>query len=463
MPSSPKRPPEREARGRLKARAGAAALQPFLADGAGFAGEPGWLAELRREARARFQALGFPTQRLESWKYTRLRPLESTRFRAAGAADGAVRVEAAPALLDGHAPAFRLVFANGRPRPELSRTDGLPEGASVLPLADALARDGDWLEANLGRVGDGAGQALMALSMALADGGVVVRLAPGVALERPLELVFLGGRAEAPIATFPRHLIVLEADARATVVEHHAGLGPGAYLVNAGVEIAVGPGAALRHYRVQADSLDATHLSTAHVRVDRGALYDGFALAIGGRLSRNETWVRLDGRGAECRLSGAYLMRGAEHCDTTTVIEHTVPDTRSREVFKGVLDDESRGVFQGRIVVHRDAQRSDGHQECKALLLSTGAEVDHKPELEIYADDVKCSHGAAAGQIDEAALFYLRSRGIPEALARNIMIQSFLAEALDEVADPAVRAALNGRVQHWLPAACYLQEEWRGR
>jgi len=205
----------------------------------------------------------------------------------------------------------------------------------------------------------------------------------------------------------------------------------------------VGRGATLRHYRVQAESRDATHVTTTHVRVGRDATYENFTLAISGRLSRNEISVRLEGEGGRCSLNGAYLMRGSEHCDNTTLIEHLVPRTACREVFKGVLDDESRAVFQGRIVVHKDAQNTDGHQLCKALLLSTGAEIDAKPELEIYADDVKCSHGATTGQLDETALFYLRSRGVPEALARNLLVQSFLGEALDQITSDEVRAALN--------------------
>jgi Fe-S cluster assembly protein SufD len=178
-------------------------------------------------------------------------------------------------------------------------------------------------------------------------------------------------------------------------------------------------------------------------------------------LSRNEVLVRLEGPGAHAAVNGGYLMRGNEHCDNTTVIEHLAPNTTSREIFKGVLDDQSRAVFQGRIVVHKDAQKTDGHQLCKTLLLSSGAEIDAKPELEIYADDVKCSHGATTGQIDETALFYLRSRGIPEALARNLLVQSFLGEALEEVLQEDVREALFSKILHWLPAGCFLSNEWR--
>jgi Fe-S cluster assembly protein SufD len=253
----------------------------------------------------------------------------------------------------------------------------------------------------------------------------------------------------------------LEEGSQLTLVKTHAGIDVGGYFTNAVTDIHIGDGATLRHYTVQAENRDAIHLVTANVSVGRDATYEAFSLAIGGRLSRSESTVRLTAEGGHCNLSGAYLMRGREHCDNTTLVEHLSPDATSREVFKGVLDDDSRGVFQGKIIVHKDAQRTDGHQLSKALLLSDRAEMDAKPELEIYADDVKCSHGAATGQLDETSLFYLRSRGIPEALARNLLIQSFMGEALKEISDETVREAMEGRILHWLPAQCFLSEEWR--
>jgi Fe-S cluster assembly protein SufD len=281
-----------------------------------------------------------------------------------------------------------------------------------------------------------------------------------VHVKTPIEIVYMNGGTDAPIIRHPHNLFVLEKGSQATLIKRHAGIATGAYFNNAVTEIVVGGGATLRHYTVQTDCLEAIHLSSVNVRVGQDATYEAFNLDIGGRLSRSETRVRLEGRGAHCNLSGTYMMRGRQHCDNTTIIDHLVPDTSAREVFKGVLDDEARGVFQGKLIVHKDAQRTNGHQLSRALLLSDRAEMDAKPELEIYADDVKCSHGATTGQIDETALFYLRSRGIPEALARNLLIQSFIAEALEEVSDESVREAIAGLVVHWLPAQCYLSEEW---
>jgi Fe-S cluster assembly protein SufD len=422
----------------------------------------GWLTDIRKAGIERFRATGLPTPKLEAWKYTRLKPLEDTRYRPVGDADGAAKVDTVPSVLAGRGDGPRMVFVNGRLRADLSAPDSLPKGVLFQCLRDVLAGDPGWLRERLDRAGEGRdGQPLLALNAAMMDTGFVLRVPKGVVVEQPIEVVFIGGLTDEPVAVFPRNLIVLDEGAQATLVKHYAGMGVGAYLTNPVTQVDVGPGAQFRHYRVQAETRDATHLSTIHARVDRDATYDGFSLAIGGRLSRNEVSVRLEGRGAHAGLNGAYLMRGSEHCDNTTLIEHCVPHTTCREVFKGVLDDQSRAVFQGRIVVHKDAQKADGYQLCKTLLLSTGAEIDAKPELEIYADDVKCSHGATTGQLDEQALFYLRSRGVPEALARNLLVQSFLGEALDEIKSDAVRQALTDKVVHSLPAVCFLAEEWR--
>jgi Fe-S cluster assembly protein SufD len=225
-------------------------------------------------------------------------------------------------------------------------------------------------------------------------------------------------------------------------------------------EVSLGSASRLRVFGVQEDNLEATNVAATYVNVARDARFSNFNLSLGGRMSRHETRVALLGQGADCKLDGAYLMRGREHCDNTLHIDHLVPDTTSDVMFKGVLDDESRAVFQGKIVVHRDAQRTDGQMNNKTMLLSDSAEVNTKPELEIYADDVKCSHGAASGHVDEDALFYMRSRGIPDALARNLLIQSFLGQVLERINVEPIRDALVEKATQWLPAACYRQQEW---
>jgi Fe-S cluster assembly protein SufD len=289
---------------------------------------------------------------------------------------------------------------------------------------------------------------LLALNTAWMDDGFVLRVPRGVVVEAPIEIVTLGGLADLPLAHYPRGLIELEDGAAATVVEH--AVGDGAYFTNSAFDIQVGRGGTLRHYCVQAEGPEAFSVATVRATLEKDSGYEAFVLATGGRISRQEIRVQLDGKGARCGLSGAFLMRDKQHCDTTTVVEHRVAGTSCREVFKGVLDGQARGVFQGRIVVHRDAQKTDGHQSCKTLLLTDAAEIDAKPELEIFADDVKCSHGATAGQLNADALFYLRSRGVDEATARRLLIEAFVADAFDEVSWRPMRIIFGDLVKAWM-------------
>lgn len=415
--------------------------------GAGIA----WLRRVREEALARVVESGVPSPRVERWKYTNLNALAQLEFEAANEA-GAPLPVAVPRFLADDVAAHRMVFLNGAFRRELSDLAGLPAGASIESLADLLARDPQALAAHFGdrKTPDG----LAALNTALMADGVVIRLARETRLERPLLLVFLGGDATRALAFHPRNLIVAEAGASATVIELHApassSLGETLYWSQPVTEIAVGRGASLRHYRCQQESLRAFHLAATTVRVEAEGSYDSFTLAAGGALARNEVTVTLDGPDASCRLDGGYLARGRQHIDTTTEIIHAQPRTTSREVFKGVLDDQGRAVFQGRIVVAKDAQKADGQQSCRTLLLSDRAEIDTKPELEIHADDVKCSHGATVGEMEPDALFYLRARGIGEAEARRMLIEAFLGEVLDGIAEAPVRDAFAGAVARWL-------------
>jgi Fe-S cluster assembly protein SufD len=412
----------------------------------------GWLTELRESGINQFRRHGLPTPRMEAWKYTNLRALQKVTFAAppAVSTQRPVGFDRAPSLLPSGEHVRRLVLTEGRFNPELSSIGDLPPGVTLEPLAQAIRRDPGGLQSYLGRIAHPVGQPMLALNTALMEDGAVLRVGRGAVLSEPVEVLHLGGLSDQAVAYHPRLLVLLEADSRAVLVEHFLGLGEQAYFANAATEIRVAEGARLDHIKVQGEGAEATHLASCHVWLDRQATFISFSLALGAQLSRNEVHVRLEGEGARCRVNGAYLMRGKQHCDNTTLIEHLKPDTSCREVFKGVLDDQSRGVFQGRIVVHRGADKTDGHQLCKTLLLSDRAEIDVKPELEIYADDVKCSHGATVGDIDEQALFYLRSRGIPEARARSLLIQAFLDEALDEVGIPALHEALLSRVAAWL-------------
>ncbi|MEE8188953.1 MAG: Fe-S cluster assembly protein SufD [Kiloniellales bacterium] len=412
-----------------------------------------WLRELRDAGIERFGSLGLPGPKEESWKYTRLRPLEQTGFAPAPAAD-TVSIDRLPALFPQSGMGHRVIFVNGRLRQCISFLPGeLPEGAELGGLAEALGRDPEGMAERLGRIGRLDGQSLLALNTAMMRDGLLLRVKAGVTIPLPIEVVYVGAAGAEPISYHPRNLIVLEPGSRATVVEHHVGLGEGAYFANSVTEILVQEDAELHHYKVQEEGPEAVHIATLHARLERGAVYDSFTLSTGAKLARNEASVQLAGPGAECHLNGAYMLRGKQHWDTTSVIDHLTPHTTSREVFKGVVDDEARAVFQGRITVHPGAQKSNGHQLSKALLLSDRAEVDAKPELEIYADDVKCSHGAATGDLDHEALFYLRSRGIPESTARHMLIEAFLGETINGIAAEGLCPALMASVGHWLSRA----------
>jgi Fe-S cluster assembly protein SufD len=411
-----------------------------------------WLRDLREAGIARFKALGLPGAGVEAWKYTRLRPLETNGFTPATASH-AISIDRLPALLPKSGIGHRVIFVNGRLRQCLALLGDQPEGVELGGLADALRQDPEAIAESLGRLAEIDEQPLLALNTAMMRDGLVLRIKRGVSVALPIEVVYVGAAGSEPLAFHPRNLIVLEPGARATVVEYHVGLGSGAYFANSGSEIRVEDGAQLHHYKIQEEGPEAVHVATLHARVGRDAVYDGFTLTTGARLSRNEVSVRLAGLGAECHLNGAYMVRGKQHCDTTTTIDHLAPQTSCREVFKGVIDEEARAVFQGRIVIHPKAQQSNGHQLSKALLLSDRAEIDIKPELEIYADDVKCSHGATAGDLDRDALFYLRARGIPEDAARDILIEAFLAETINEIAAEGLCPALMASVGHWLSSA----------
>ncbi len=414
-------------------------------------GAPPWLAELREAAMAHITAQGLPTPRRESWKYTNLRPLEKLAFARPNGE--AVAIERLPSLLPAGAAEHRLVFVNGRFRAELSALGELPAGVALGSLAAELAGRPEVMAEHLGRIGTDEDQPLLALNTAMMDDGLVLRVGRGVAVASPIEVIYIAAAAGEPLAYHPRNLIVLEPESRAILIEHHVGLGEGATFANAATEIDLGAGASLHHYAMQAEGPEAFHIETRHARVGRDAHYDAFGMSLGARLSRNEISVRLEGQGAHCQLNGAYMVRGKQHCDNTTVIEHLVPHTSCREVFKGVLDDQARAVFQGRIVVHRDAQKSDGHQLSKAMLLSEQAEIDTKPELEIYADDVKCTHGATAGDLDHDALFYLRSRGLSETRARSLLVEAFLSETVEALAAGDLCPAFLASIADWLKTA----------
>lgn len=387
---------------------------------------------IREEAARAFAASGLPGPRDEAWKYTSLRPLAEAKF-----SEPVVALADCEKLLARLPPidAPRLVLVDGRRRADLSST---PSGIKVYGFAQTP---------DFGPLPKPDREPLAALNTMLAEDGAVIRVPDGMDAGT-LVVANLGmalpGR---PVAFHPRHVIRLGRGARLSLVE--VAIGRDVYFHNAVAEIAVGEGATLRHVRLQEEADRALHVSTIYVDVAQRGTYDAFVLNVGGRLARSEFHARLGGEGGAAHLSGAQLLRGIQHADFTSVVRHDAPGCTSRQTVKNVLADRSRGVFQARIEVARGAQKTDGYQMNQALLLSPNAEIDSKPELEIFADDVKCSHGATVGELDADQLFYLRTRGIPESEARAILVRAFLAEALEPIAHEQARAALHAAVDRW--------------
>ena len=408
----------------------------------------------RAEAMGRFASLGLPHRRIEEWKYTDLRV--NLKDIAAPAIDDATAVTEAD-LISALGPlaaidASRIVFVNGRCRPDLSNLTSA-NAIDVKPLAGALAAAPDTIATGLMRATGPAGDATIVLNTAFVTDGAVVRIASGVTLAKPLLVVFMQAGSAAQL-TSVRNVIAAGDRSSATLIEAHVAA-PGASAggqTNALTELTVGTGATLAHIKVAAGGGKGVHLANWNVSLGTEAVYRGFQYTSGHSLVRNQIHAVYAGQGGKLDLSGAYLARGSEHVDTTLVVDHAVPHCESRELFKGVLDGRGRGVFQGKIIVRPGAQKTDGKQMAQALLLSPDAEFDSKPELEIYADDVVCGHGTTSAELDPGMLFYCKSRGIPENEARALLIESFVGEALDKVEHPELRSALQSLASTWLDA-----------
>ena len=407
----------------------------------------------RAAAIGRFGASGLPHRRVEEWKYTDLRAAIKEAYPLAriGTHPTLGEIEAALGVELAALDCERIVFIDGIFAEDLSRF-GPDRNASYGfdPLAKGLAgTNGDWLGNRLADASGPKSGAVVSLNTAFARDGVTMRIEAGARLSRPLHLVFVS-TGTAPQTSYVRNMIGVGAGAHAVLVESHVALAGAPRHSNAVAEIAVHDGARLDHVKVVALGEEATHVGTAIVAIGKAASYRSFELTRDTLLARNQAFVTFESEDASIDLSGAFLARGREHIDTTLVVDHAVPRCMSRELYKGVLDDGSNGVFQGKIIVRPDAQKTDGKQMSQALMLSPDAEFDSKPELEIFADDVVCGHGTTAAELDADLLFYCRSRGIPEAEARALMIASFVGEAIDKVEHEAIREALAAMAERWL-------------
>jgi Fe-S cluster assembly protein SufD len=429
-------------------------------EAASAAASPPWLHRIRREAITRFAEQGFPTVRLEDWKYTNVAPIVATAFHVADTVPAGLPAQAVERLVVGEPAAHRLVFVNGRYSAALSSAAPLPGGVRVASLAEALGTDAAVLDRHLGRhaAAEGTGHGFTALSTAIVHDGAFVQVPAGVRLTTPIYLLFVATAPAGPVLAQPRNLFVADPGSEATLVESYVGLGDQTYLTNAVTEVVLGEGAILQHYKVEHESERAYHVGTTAVVQGRDSSFTSGSIAVGGALARNNLGVLLAAPGASCALSGLYVLHGRQHVDNHTFIDHAAPRCTSRQLYKGVLDGSARAVFNGRVTVRRDAQHTDAHQTNKNLLLSKGAEVDTKPQLEIFADDVKCTHGAAVGQLGEDAVFYLRSRGLGEEAARTLLTYGFMSEVINRITVEPIRAQLDSLLMARLREARAVKE-----
>jgi Fe-S cluster assembly protein SufD len=409
----------------------------------------GKVVALRDSAFHRFEVQGLPHRRIEEWKYTDLRALMREAKPLAGAPDAAAKARAKDAAAMVSDIEMRcIVFVDGAFVPEMSDLAGLSAGLSIRSMADALAAGDPLVGAHFGRLAP-TDEGVVALNTALMRDGAVIHVAAGATVERPIHLVF-AATGSRPASVFTRSLVVIEDGARVMLVESHAATE--GHQVNTALELVVGSRAHVDHVKINEGASDLVHVSSLMAAIGAGARFNDFTYNAGGGVVRNQLFVWFDGEGSLANIRGASLLRGRQHADTTLVVDHKVGGCQSREVFKAVLDDESRGVFQGKIIVRPKAQKTDARMMTQALLLSDEAEADNKPELEIFADDVQCGHGATSGALDENLKFYLMARGIPEPEAESLLVQAFVGDAVEGIEHAGLRDALMEHVVAWLKA-----------
>lgn len=407
---------------------------------------PVWIDRLQTEGIRRFGELGFPTTGLEDWRYTSLEPLKEIEFELASKNPSGGKIETD--FIERSAfygkDDVRLVFVNGAFEPELSDTFGLPEDAVVESLAVAVQKRPDLVEKYLNRTASFKDRALVALNTAFFRDGAFLYLPKGAILTRPIYICHLSwsGVLGKPTVSHPRNLIVLGEAAQATVVEIYMGSGDESYFTNAVTEIVTEQGAVVDHYKLQHESGKASHIGSIDVRQDKDSNFRSLSISLGASLARTEVNTVLGAEGAECELNGLFMVTGRQHVDNQTSIDHSKPHCTSNELYKGILSGQSRGVFNGKVLVRPNAQKTVSRQTNKNLILSEEALINTKPLLEILANDVKCNHGATIGRLDENQVFYLRARGMAEGHARSLLTYAFASELVGRIRVPTFQTAL---------------------
>lgn len=411
--------------------------------------DPEWMRLFRDRSMLRFNEMGLPDSTDEEWRFTPIGPIADTAFALPAGSNSSAEVIADIAFAD--APFARLVFVDGILSSDLSSLRGLPREVDICSLGEAAIRHPRLVEPWLGAISTG-GPSFTSLNAALFTDGAFINVPAGVVVETPVHLAFLTTRGDQAFMTSPRALVLVGESGSLSLLETYQGAGGLRRLTNSVTEAVVGRNAELEHYRLQLEPGDTYHIGRTAVRLDRDSRYTSHAVSIGSSLSRHDLGAVLKGENALCTMNGLYVGVGDQIHDSHTVIDHATPNCESHELYKGILNDRSRGVFNGKVLVRPDAQKTDAKQTNQALLLSDGARVDTKPQLEIFADDVRCTHGATVGQLDADSLFYLRSRGIAAGDARNVLIHAFASEIIDRMKLPAVRHHLEGILLASLPS-----------
>jgi Fe-S cluster assembly protein SufD len=413
--------------------------------------QPDWLITARGAGAERFSSLGLPTTRDEEWRFTSIAPIVENRFAlASNGASGVTPDQLTPFALDGLSTTT-LVFVNGRYVPRLSHVGRLPSNVRVESLAAALAGNASPLQPHLTRIADHDQRAFTALNTAFLADGAYVEIPDGTIVETPIHLLFVSARDDRPTMSHPRVLITAGENSQASIIESYGAVGDAQYFTNAVTEIVAGRNAVLHHYKVQREGGESAHIAGIYIRAERDANVSCHSIGLGGALVRNDILATLAGEGITCTLNGLYLGDGRDLVDNHTTIDHATPHCASREVYKGILADHARAVFNGKIIVRQDAQQTDAKQTNKALLLSEDAQINTKPQLEIFANDVKCTHGAAIGQIDDEAIFYLRARGIGKREARHLLIRAFAGDVLNHMPLEPLRRQMERELMARLP------------
>jgi Fe-S cluster assembly protein SufD len=417
-----------------------------------------WLQAQCSAAFEKFQQTGFPSTRQESWKYTDVRPLAAIKFITADACHKRIENERLDDIRISELDCHEMIFINGQFAESLSRLQGLPEGVIIENLTRSIQGTNKTLMEHLNRYAETDKHVFSVLNTAFLTDGALIFIPANTMIEKPINLLYISNQQDQPLVSHPRNMIILGHNAQATVIESYAGLDEAEYFTNTVTEILTSEGAILEHYKIQQESERSFHIGSTHVRQQGDSRYESHSISLGGALVRNDITTTLEAEGAEVVLNGLYMATGRQHIDNHTLVNHAKPHTRSEECYRGVLNGHARGVFNGKIIVHEDAQKTDASQSNANLLLSDNAEVDTKPELEIYANDVKCSHGATVGQLDENMLFYLRSRAVDEETARSLLTYAFADDVISRIKIPAIRNRLEYNVIGCLPDASLIRE-----